>query len=150
MFCPQVGMPVCPVPPQPSNCQLNISLSFSFIINIKRGYMSWYGMARGGLGLPSGTGPRSLPTPSPNMYVSGVDAALNHAVTTASVSSTPLVYLMFSLLYSPIRPQYTPLQPLLYGVYPLQKTFSLPFSWFVPHSGCVRIYVGGPLLRQSA
>ena len=87
------------------------------------------------MGLPIGTGLHSLPTPSPNMSGIGVSDALMHVVTTTSVSSTPLVDLILPPVESPSKPQYPPPQPLLYGVYPMPSTFSLPLSGYMPHSG---------------
>ena len=77
--------------------------------------MLWVG--QGGMGLTFGTGTRILPKPSPNIYGRGVADDLMHVGTTASVLSTTLAYLTVFLVASPSRLQYSPPQPLIYGVY---------------------------------
>ena len=42
MFCLRVGIPICPVPLHPYYCRLDLSLGWSFIINVKHGDVSWY------------------------------------------------------------------------------------------------------------
>ena len=59
------------------------------------------------MGLPAGTGPRSLPKPSTSMYKNGVASALMCVGTNTSVSIMTPVVLMASLLESPNIPQST-------------------------------------------
>ena len=148
MFCPQVGMNTSPVTPQPSYRYLNLSLGYILIINFELGNVIWYGLTEREMGLPYGTGPNSLLTPYPNMYGRGVDTAMMHVGTTASVSSMPPVDLMVSLLEYPKITQSPPPLPLLCGVYPPSGTFSLTLSGSVPHSGCSMLGRVGTLLRQ--
>ena len=101
-----------------------------------------------GVGLPSGTVPHSLPTPSPNLSVRDVAASLTHFGTTALVLGMPLVDLMVPPLDSPSKPQSTPLQPLLCGVYLPPKTFALPLLGYVPFSSCGMIGSGDLLSLQ--
>ena len=42
------------------------------------------------MGLPAGTGPLSLPEPSPNLYARSVADALTNVGTATSVSNMPL------------------------------------------------------------
>ena len=105
---------------------------------------------QGGIGIPTGTEPLSIPTPSPNMYGRDVSSALTRVGTTVAVSSTPLVDIVFSTVDSPRNPQYSPLNPLLCGVYPPTKTFSMNLLGYVTRSCCGLIGIVDPILYQSA
>ena len=131
-------MIACPVPSHPSNLCLNLYLSYSCIINVERGDVSWYILARGGW-IFSVVKVRVV-----SQHL-GVSTALTCVGTTASVSSTLHVYLMVPLVESPIRPQSYPQLPLLCGVYLLPNNFSLPLSGSMPHFGCGLISGGGLL-----
>ena len=61
------------------------------------------------MGITSGTGMRSLPGPSPNLYRRGMSDALAHVGNTASVLSISLVGMMVSLVESPSRLKSPPL-----------------------------------------
>ena len=103
------------------------------------------------MGLSAGTGTHILPTPYPNMYRWVLDTPLMHVSTNSSVSSMPPVDLMVTLLESPNMPQSPLSQLLLYGVYLLPRTFSLPLSGSIPHYGCGMVGGGGgPIFCQSA
>ena len=102
------------------------------------------------MGLPSGTAPRSLPKPSPNIYGRDMAATLTHVGTTVSVLITPLVDMMVPLVEFPNKPQSTPPRPLLCGLYPPLINFSPPLSGYVPHSSCGLVGGSDPFLRQSA
>ena len=102
------------------------------------------------MGLLTGTGTCFLSTHSTIMYGRGVSSALTRVVTTTSVSSMTLLDIMVSRVESPSMYQSHLTQPLIYGVYSPPKTFSLPLSGSVAHSGCGLVGVGGPLLHQSA
>ena len=143
-------MKTCHVTPQTSLCHLYPHLGCSFIINVERSGVSWYGPSRRVIFIPYGTGPFSLPKSSPNLYKRGVAVSMMHVGTTDSVSSTPPVNLMVSLLASTNMPQYPPTRPLLYGMYPLSVNFSPSLSESVTHAGCGMLGGGGPLSYQSA
>ena len=102
------------------------------------------------MGLPAGTGPNRLLTPSTNMYGMGVSAALMHVGTTTSVLSIPPVDLIVYLLEYPNMPQSPPPRPLLCGIYPPPRIFLLPLSGSMLYSVCGLLGSGGPLSHQSA
>ena len=75
------------------------------------------------MGLPAGTGTRSLPAISLNLYARGVAAALIRVGTATSVFSMVSIDLLVFLFGYPNMPQYPPPQPLLCSMYPLSRTF---------------------------
>ena len=116
-------------------------------------WIGWHELVQdgqGGVVLPSGTGPRSLPTTYPNLYNRDVSICLIHADTTALVSSMHPVDMILSLLEYPNMPQYPLPWPLLCGMYPSLGTFSQKISVSVTHSSCGMINSGGTLFHQSA
>ena len=143
-------MTTCPVPPQPSNRRPNFSLGWCFIINVEWDNVIWYGPDKGWVGHPAGTGQRSFSTTSPNLSRRGVSDALTRVGTTASLLITNPVDKMVSPVESPSKTQYTPLQPLLCGVYLPPATLILTFSVCVPRSGCNTDGDSDPLSRQSS
>ena len=84
------------VNPQSSYHRLYLSMCWIFTINVERGDVSWYGLARGGwvfLLVQVRIFSRHL---IQIFMGGGVDASLIHVDTTASVSSIPPVGLMVS------------------------------------------------------
>ena len=108
----------------------------------------WSG--QGGTGLPAGTGPRSLPTPSTNMYMRGVTAALMCVGTTSPSLIIPPVDLLVPLLEYPTITQSPTPRPLLCCVYHLSRTFFQTLSEYVPHYDCGLLGGGVLLSRQSS
>ena len=101
------------------------------------------------MGITSGTVPSSLQTTSKNQPRRDVFGALTCVSTTDSGLITIPEILKAFPRETPIRSQYTPLKPLLYGRYPSPKNVVLPLSGCRPHSGCDPDRGNDLLLYQS-
>ena len=95
------------------------------------------------MGLPSGRGPHSTPTPSPNQCGRGVLAVLSRVGTTTSELSKPPVGLKYYPEVNQGMPQSPPPRPLLRGGHPPPSNSGRPLSRCRPYYGCDPFSGGG-------
>ena len=102
------------------------------------------------MGIPTGTGMRSLRTPSPNHSGKDVFVVLILVGATASVLSNPPVSMKAFPGDTSSKPKSPLQQHLLCGGYPPPKPFVLTFLGYGPRSSCDMEGGVDMLLRQSA